>query len=89
MILPGQDEANRLGYHVASFSGDHKMARYVKGDLMLKVWISEQGDLQARLFGFYGLFSIESGNMSFPNKNFGIFELELIGILRALPPETP
>lgn len=84
--LPGKDIAEQLGYTLFSYSGSGEMARYSKGQLQLKI-VREEGKLRAELMAQYGLIRLTTDTLAFPNRNLGVFEDQLLGILEMLPPE--
>ncbi len=85
--LPGHQEAEALGYSLYSYRGSGEMARYRNEDgICLKVW-SVSGQLRAQLIFVYGLIVLSTEDMTFPNRNFAIFENQMKRVLSYLPSE--
>jgi len=78
--LPGQEETIRLGYELGYHSGDKSSATYSKGELNLTVY--EKGT--ASLSAMYKMVLISVANFSFPNKNFHIFENQILTVLKGI-----
>jgi len=75
--LPGYAEAKRLGYELYAICGQGLGAWYVKDGLTLKV--SYNGT--ATLMGMYKLIQLTTAEISFPHRNFKIFEGQLRQLL--------
>ena len=80
MNFPGEGEAKKLGYSLYSHSGDKSSATYSKGKLCLIV--NKNGT--ARIIGIYKLIKLDTGEISFPNKNFHIFENQIMHLLNGV-----
>lgn len=78
--LPGQIEAEKLGYTLWFYSGDKDGATYSNGKLCLTV----NKDGKASLSTQYKMVELSIKNFSFPSKNFGIFETQILEILNRI-----
>ena len=81
--LPGIKEVTELlGYELSSYTADGATAYYSKGELTLKVSVFTDESKIAMLFALRKLVRINVGPFSFPNKNFEIFEKQLLDVIQ-------
>jgi len=76
--LPGHREVKDLGYTLDFYSGNFRSATYTKEGIVLNLVYKEDNSLEARLGFIWKLVKIETLNFSFPNKNFKIFEKQIL-----------
>lgn len=74
MNLPGQELAEKLGYTLHSFSGDHATAHYIKNGISLDVWGTRK---EAELSFPHGLLLVSTGKFGWPHPNFAQFERQV------------
>lgn len=81
--LPGYTFAIQRHYTLYAFAGDHHQAHYQKDAIQLEVKID--GDkLLARMYTYINLVKCEIDWFSLPNKNFGVFEMQIRNILNGM-----
>lgn len=79
--LPGQEEAERLGYNVQYYTGDRQSATYIDNNslgLFLTVNNNGNNKFTATLGMIYKLVEIEIKNFQFPHPHFKQFEIDLL-----------
>ena len=82
--LPGEKEAFELGYRLHYYCADRvSWATYLKDEIFLVVWEVENC-LRARLDCIYKMLVIKTPDFSFPNKNFQVFEGQIIEVKNKL-----
>lgn len=74
MNLPGQEQAEKMGYALHSFSGDHATAHYIKDGIGLDVWGTQK---EAEISFLYGLLLVTTGKFGWPHPNFAQFERQV------------
>lgn len=80
MNYQGQDEVEKLGYTLYCHNGDKSIVSYGKGKLCLTIY----NGIEANLHSSYKMIQIKTGKFSFPNKNFHIFENQIIDLLNGV-----
>ena len=84
--LPGEQEAKDLGYFMYCYSGDHHRATYLKDNISLEIWYSENG-LEAKLSFVHRLLVVSTfagSGFLFPHPNFAVFEKQIQDVKRAI-----
>ena len=78
MFRLGEEEAIKLGYtfHIYSNSGD--FASYTKDGISLEVTRSESREISARFTYIHDMLVLSTMDLSFPNKNFHLFESKML-----------
>ncbi len=80
MNFPNQHEAEKLGYSIYSHSGDKSTVCYYNGALTLTVYNGNE----AQLLAVYKMIHLKSGKISFPHKNFHVFENQIMRLLNGV-----
>lgn len=75
--LPGYDAAEALGYSLCSYSSNKESAIYTKGKLQLT--IDKEG--KTKLQAVYKMIILHIGWFTLPNKNFKLFENQMLQLL--------
>ena len=75
--LPGYKEAEALGYELHAYGRSRTMADYTKGKMNLTIYSSGK----AKLLHVHGLITFTTGEISFPNENFHLFEKQMLEII--------
>lgn len=77
MSFPGDTIAKELGYSLAYHGGDGQSASYMKDGVILTIR-NQDSKLEARLEFIWKLLVIRTPNFALPNKNWEIFESQIV-----------
>ena len=75
--MPGQADAEQLGYSLLSYGGDKQSATYVRNG----IWLTVYADSTAELSSMIGIVKLSIDRFQFPHPRFAVFEKQIRSII--------